>query len=906
MPISHARWLVVLSFAGSLGFAACKDTPKPPPAATCVVHAQCPLGQCVSGACLNATPCGDNNQCDRGARCVAQRCIPACSTDLDCPSGYSCTMDGCAEFPDKATAPAPVLRTAARTPLRAGVSEVDLEVPVGVSQGGFAGRGGLYNTRYAETIFPSSGFFHHLRVKALALDTGNERVVIVAAPLIFITEWLRERVVRMVREATGQDYREHLILTANHSHSGPARFWTIPRGFGSFGLDEHQAEIIERIAKSFKNAIVEAVGKLAPAKLGWAADNQFDPQTKIRSSRRRSTPHGNDNRLFMMRVDDMAGQPVASVVNFGIHGILHEGPFLSSDTAGGIEHKLEESFEAAHGRRVPVLFVQGNGGNISPRCDDLGYPDVPRAEVCGARTVPYASALWTSITTKSDWDMRFALKRIPISYDIIGYRNGQFYDETPIGGYKPFTYGAFQCNINARDMPGTDGNIGCVLPIESTFRAPITTFSKTVLSLLKLDDLVISTQPGEPVMEYGHRVVTELKQMPGVRDAQVFGYSQDHQLYLLFEDEWYFGGTEGNTTIWGYKFGDYVARETNTFAQDFLASRPITSKVNPHDFTGNETPLPVAVTATPEAQVGTVIEALPATLERGLQFTFKVQGGHPAAGSPYVILQREVTGQFVDLANDGTPLQANRTRYDNATYKFVTDYEEDTTGRHVWRFRWEELFDFPVGKYRFKLQLPYWTGTASTKKEVFTTAFDLIPSNRIIVAGGAVSASGVSLRAFFPEGLTELEDRDRFERGVANDIDCDGTPDATMDVRQDYNPSGIRVRSFTSRVRDPFPLRGPLKVTVTKVGGTPQVFQNVTAGADGEATLSYRIGRGPVTASTSHPELIGTSIDRMACVRLAGPLYAVTSGFTYEGAGRYSLQVEDALGNIGSANVIVP
>ena len=732
-------------------------------------------------------------------------------------------------------------------------------------------------------------------------------MVIAAAPLIFVTEWLRERVVRRIREETGVDYRDHLILTANHSHSGPARFWTIPRGFGSFGLDEHQEEIIERMAKSFQRAIVDAVAKLAPAKLGWGVDTQFDPENKIRSSRRAPSPHGNDHRMFMMRVEDMAGQPLAAVVNFGIHGILSEASYLSSDSAGGIEHKFEETLEAAHGRRVPVLFIQGNGGNMSPRCDGLDYPEVPRAQLCGTLTIPYATALWSTITAKSDWDMRFALKRIPISYDLIGYRNGQFYDETPIGGYKPFTYGAFQCNINGRDMPGTDGNIGCILPVESTFRAPITPFTKTVLSFLKLDDLVISTQPGEPVMEYGYRVATELKQMAGVREAQVFGYSQDHQLYLLFEDEWYYGGTEGNTTIWGYKFGDYLARETNAFAQDFLAKRAIMSRVHPHDYTGTDSAPAVVPTATPEAQVGTVIEPMPASLERGMQLAFKVQGGHPGAGSPYAILQREVGGQFVDLASDGTPLQANRTRYDNATYKFITDYDEDGAGRHVWRFRWEEVFDFPAGKYRFKLLLPYWNGTASVRKESTTAAFELVPSTRLLVASGAVSASGVSLRAFFPEGLTELEDRLQFVRGVANDLDCDGTPDVTMDVRQDYNLSGIRIRDAQARARDPFPVRGALKVTVTKAGGgTPQVFENVAVGADGEATLSYRIARGPVTASTSHPEFVGQTVDRMACVRIAGPLYAVTSGFTLEGAGRYSVKVEDARGNTGTATVVVP
>jgi hypothetical protein len=896
----------VLAFG--LGLAACSGGGAPvTPTPQCVVHLQCPRGQCQGGRCVNATLCADNNQCDRGTRCVAERCIPVCATDVECPAGYLCTMDGCVEFSDKVSRPAPVSRTAARTPLRAGVAEANLEVPVGVSQGGFAGRGGLYVEPYAETIFPSTGFFHRLRVKALALDTGNERVVVAAAPLIFITDWLRERVVRLLRDETGFDYREHLILTANHSHSGPARIWTIPFGFGSFGLDEHMKEIHERVASSFVRAIADAVAKLAPAKMGWSTDTAFDPQNKIRSSRRRTTPHGDDHRLFLMRVDDDAGVPLAAVVNFGIHGIIHEGPFLSSDSAGGIEHKVEEALETAHGRRVPVLFVQGNGGNMSPRCDDLGYPDVPRAQLCGSRTVPYVMALWDNVTRKADWDMRFALKRVPVSYKDIGYAPGEFFDRTPIGGYSPFTYGAFECIVFAapEDLPATDGNLGCVLPIESTFRAPVQAFNKATLSLLKLDDLLISTQPGEPVMEYGYTVATGLKALGGVRDAVVFGYSQDHHLYLMHADEWFYGGTEGNTTVWGYRFGDYMARESISFAQEFVAGRPITSKVMPQDFPTVSSPPDVVPDTTSAADVGTIVQAIPDAIERGEQHVLRVVGGHPGAGSPDIVLQREMAGTFVDLASDGTPHAAMRTRYDNATYKFITDHVNDA-GRHVWSFRWEELRDFPTGRFRFRLVLPYFTGTAKATKEAFSAAFSLSPMSKLIVSGASVSAAGVSLHASYPAGVQALVPRERFERDVSVDLDCDRTADATMEVREDYDPVGIRVREVGVGPVDPIAVRTPLTIIVTKDGGSPQTFAGVAAGADATVVHVVRSGRGPVTASTTRPELVGQTIDRVRCASIASPLYQVTSGFTFGGAGTYRVRVEDASGNFGEVTVVVP
>jgi hypothetical protein len=61
-----------------------------------------------------------------------------------------------------------------------------------------------------------------------------------------------------------------------------------------------------------------------------------------------------------------------------------------------------------------------------------------------------------------------------------------------------------------------------------------------------------------------------------------------------------------------------------------------------------------------------------------------------------------------------------------------------------------------------------------------------------------------------------------------------------------------------------------------------------------------------VTASTARPELVGQTIDRVRCASIAAPLYQVTSGFTFGGAGTYRVRVEDPSGNFGEATVVVP
>jgi hypothetical protein len=883
---------------------ACKsDGPAKP---KCLVHGQCPGGVCLGGQCAGATPCADDTPCERRSHCVAGRCIPNCETDVDCPTGYVCTMEGCQEFSYRKAGTPPADRAGARAPLKAGVAEVPLDVPVGVSLGGFASRGGLYSEPYAATIAPSVGFYHRLTVKALALDTGNERVVLVRAPLIFPTDYLRERVVRRIIDETGVNYRDHLILTATHTHSGPARIWTLPFGFGSFGLDEFMEEIHERVAESLARALLDAVARLAPARMGWALDEGFDLDDRITSDRRAESPPFDDRRLFLLRVDDAQGKPLAAVVNFGVHLTIHDGPYLSNDAASGVEMRTEEELEAREGRRVPVLFVNGNGGTMSPRCDDTGLWDVPRMELCGIRTVPYVLALWEGIVRKDDWNLRLAIKRIPISRRDIPYADNEFYDEHPLGGLKPYLYGAFQCLVftPAEELPARDGNLGCVLGIENTFRAPVQVFGKTVLSALRLDDLVLVTQPGEPGMEYGAELVRQAKTVAGVREAVIWGYAQDHQLYFLLPDDWFYGALETQTSIWGYRLGDYLIRESKSLVSDLLAGRTPQSKVMPQDFfvTG---PPRVTADTTAAADVGAFTAAPPATVERLTQISFTFVGGHPGAGSPQVVLQREVSGSFGDLAADGSAHSAGRTLYDNATYKFLTDYRKDG-GRHLWSVRWEELRDFPLGKSRFRIVAPYWDGARSQAKEVVSSAFDLVPSPRLSVLGAAVSLTGVSARVLYPTGVQELVARERFDRGLPVDQDCDGQPDYTLDVTQDYRPVGLRVRDPAVGPVDPIPARAALKLTVTPAGGTAQVFSAVDPGAAAAVTVPVREGRGPVTASTRYPELVGHEADKVRCLTLQAPLYSVASGFTFAGPGTYEVRVEDAWGNHGSATVVVP
>src|SRR5437762_2814386 len=91
--------------------------------------------------------------------------------------------------------------------VRAGKISSDIEVPLGIPMVGFAGRG------------PADAVHDRLKIKALSLESGANRAILIAADLL----WFPARLAREVREeisrATGVPVGS-IFLCASHTHYG--------------------------------------------------------------------------------------------------------------------------------------------------------------------------------------------------------------------------------------------------------------------------------------------------------------------------------------------------------------------------------------------------------------------------------------------------------------------------------------------------------------------------------------------------------------------------------------------------------------------------------------------------------------------------------------------------------------
>ena len=158
--------------------------------------------------------------------------------------------------------------------------------------------------------------------------------------------------------------------------------------------------------------------------------------------------HRKDDHLYLIRVDDTAGQPIAIIPVFGMHGTLNDAdsPLASTDSIGGVERVLEERFD----RKVVVMHVQSAGADTAPSghgdldCNvhpgAAGDPCLPlmKSEGDGRAGADILMAAWTAAGAQMTDTL--ALSMVTRSIEL-----GPYTDQTYVvrGGalrYAPFDY----------------------------------------------------------------------------------------------------------------------------------------------------------------------------------------------------------------------------------------------------------------------------------------------------------------------------------------------------------------------------------------------------------------------------------------------------------------------------------
>jgi neutral ceramidase len=566
------------------------------------------LAVALAGACGQGTTHAPDH--DAGAYDAGVEDAGADAPPLDPPS---CQFETPPKHPTGGVIPS--------APIRVGLGSAVLPMPIGAPLGGYGDRciplGNSHAAdarplRYAKAFVPSIGVADAPQAEAIAIEAGQDRVVIVRIDSVL----LNENNLFALEQAIAPDgsMRGRVIASASHSHSAWAG-WQASKILMP-GIDLPRKELADRMVSAMAQAAKQALASLAPARIGFAVNPDFDPMDTVTHDRRQENddvlgPDGNtagkgkDPIVWAMRVDDMNGNPVAAVVDLPIHGIVGDenNPLLTADAPGAIERALSASLG------FPVLHLQGAAGDINPSVDAgrVACPDVtrcldlPRLEVIGARAAALVAPLVQGITTSGEAAMEVVTHTFPVRrsqpvkrpdgmelvyapFDPTRQADGILLTDagwcaSPIDEFNTVA-GAGLCGNpqggTLDHIPGAQG-IGpytsCLdlvhgrdivfglfdvvdktpLPLCDSIRA---TAAAVRLSGLASGDWLLVTAPGEPVAPFA--AYLRNRSPAGKDHTLLVGYSDDHAGYLLTAEDWLAGGYEPSINIWGPLEGEMI------------------------------------------------------------------------------------------------------------------------------------------------------------------------------------------------------------------------------------------------------------------------------------------------------------------------------------------------------------
>jgi hypothetical protein len=227
--------------------------------------------------------------------------------------------------------------------LYAAGAKADITPPVGIAMDGYSARPN-----------PSTGIHDRLYSRVLLLRANGKTFAVISCDLC----WLGDTTVAEVRERAKAVGVDEVLLTATHTHSGPAMadFIVGPRML--------EAEYVLSLPSQIIDAVKSASQQLRPVTAVVSAG-----ETNLSVNRRMSSLPV-DHTVVSLAFQDDEGKPAAEVLNYACHPTVLGPPNrqISADYPG----RLSEIVEGSRGGAYVSLFLNGACGDVNPSTCD-GY-----------------------------------------------------------------------------------------------------------------------------------------------------------------------------------------------------------------------------------------------------------------------------------------------------------------------------------------------------------------------------------------------------------------------------------------------------------------------------------------------------------------------------------------------------
>jgi neutral ceramidase len=241
--------------------------------------------------------------------------------------------------------------------MQVGTAAVDITPPIGSFVMG------QFEDRFAQVVNDP------LHARAMVLDDGETTVALVACDLAVLATDTVATIRSLVAAQSGLR-PDHVMVTATHTHTGPAMIAGLAR--------PADAEYVALVARDVAGVVAAASRAKRPAAIGvgsgWEPSASHNRRWVMSDGTSRTHPRKDDpnNRYPEGPDDPLVGvvfargedeRLIAALVNYNTHTIVvgHENAY-SADYPGYVVRAIK----AAHGTDTEVLFVNGALGNVCP------------------------------------------------------------------------------------------------------------------------------------------------------------------------------------------------------------------------------------------------------------------------------------------------------------------------------------------------------------------------------------------------------------------------------------------------------------------------------------------------------------------------------------------------------------
>jgi hypothetical protein len=227
----------------------------------------------------------------------------------------------------------------------------------------------MWMSGYGARTKPAEGQVHDLWAKALVLQIGERRLVLITADLVGIDRDLSQSVCVELQKRHGFA-RSDVMIALSHTHCGPVVGGNLR---SMYSLDEKQSQLVDAYAQELREnllrVVADALKDLAPAKLAhggglvtFATNRRENKEKNVPLLREKGQLRGPvDHHVPVLSVRDDAGKLRAIVFGYACHATVMSFYQWCGDYPGFAQLALEKSYPGA-----VALFWAGCGADQNP------------------------------------------------------------------------------------------------------------------------------------------------------------------------------------------------------------------------------------------------------------------------------------------------------------------------------------------------------------------------------------------------------------------------------------------------------------------------------------------------------------------------------------------------------------